>query len=74
MQAGEIVGAETRDLMWTRQRTNDNAETDYGLGWFVGGDRSGRRIVRHGGSQTGVRASLVYLSSCISWLMRPASG
>ena len=59
MQAGRIVSPETRDLMWTRQRTADGAETDSGLGWGLL-ERGGRRIVRHGGAQARVRTSLVY--------------
>ena len=36
------------------------AETGYGIGWFVDEDAQGGKVVRHGGAQTGVRASLVY--------------
>lgn len=35
-----------RDLAWTKARTNDGAETAYGLGWGVG-----RHRVRHAGYQ-----------------------
>ena len=60
MQAGEIVQLETRDRMWTRQKTVTGTETEYGLGWFIDQDRAGRKIVRHGGAQTRVRSSLVF--------------
>lgn len=59
-RAGKIVPDEARDLAWTRQTIASGKETGYGLGWFVGADKSGRRIVRHGGAQTGALASLVY--------------
>jgi serine beta-lactamase-like protein LACTB len=35
-----------RDLAWTEGRTNDGAETGYGLGWMIGGRR-----VSHSGHQ-----------------------
>lgn len=60
MQSEQVVESASRDSMWTRQSTSNGVETDYGLGWFVGSDGSGRRIVRHGGAQTGAMASLVF--------------
>jgi len=60
MRVGEIVREETCERMWTRQETALGEETDYGFGWFIGTAGGGRRIVRHGGAQTGATASLVY--------------
>jgi len=47
-----LVTHATRDAMWTRQKTSDGKETDYGLGWGVGNDL-GVTDVGHGGGQQG---------------------
>jgi CubicO group peptidase (beta-lactamase class C family) len=39
--------------------TNDREETGYEIGWRVGTDYEGRRIVSHGGSSVGGRAHLL---------------
>ncbi len=49
----------TLELLWTSQRTNDGEETNYGIGWGVGTDHHGRRVVHHGGSSVGGRAFLL---------------
>lgn len=59
MQAGKIVKPESRDLMWTPQKTRLGADTDYGFGWGIA-QRDGNKIVRHGGAQARVRTNLVY--------------
>ena len=60
MEAGALVEPETRDLMWTAQKTVDGTQTSYGLGWNVP-ERDGRRTVGHGGSQARVRTQLLLL-------------
>jgi len=58
---GDFLKAETRALMFTSQRTNDGKETGVGLGWRIGKDSEGRRILHHGGESIGGRAFvLVY--------------
>ena len=52
---------ETRTLMFTSQKTSDGKETGVGLGWRIGKDEAGRRILHHGGESIGGRAfMLVY--------------
>lgn len=46
--------------LFTSQRTSDGKETGVGLGWRVGTDGAGRRIVHHAGGMVGAR-SLVML-------------
>ena len=43
----------TRELLWTSQHTNDGEPTNYGIGWSIGTDHHGRRVVHHGGSSVG---------------------
>ena len=40
-------------LLWTSQKTRDGEETGYGIGWRVGQDTKGRRVVGHGGGSVG---------------------
>ena len=47
-----LVKAETRDQMWTRQKTSDGKDTNYGLGWGVG-ETAALRVVSHSGGQAG---------------------
>jgi serine beta-lactamase-like protein LACTB len=49
----------TVERLWTSQRTNDGIETGYGVGWSVGRDGEGRRVVSHTGSSVGGRAILL---------------
>jgi serine beta-lactamase-like protein LACTB len=43
----------TRKIWWTSQKTSDGKNTGYGIGFFVGQDFDGRRIVSHGGGSVG---------------------
>lgn len=45
--------------MWTPQRTAAGEETVYGLGWRIGRDAAGRRVVHHGGRTQDLRAFLL---------------
>jgi serine beta-lactamase-like protein LACTB len=55
----ELLRPETVALLWTSQTTTEGEETGYGIGWDVGSDYEGRRIVSHGGSSIGGRAHLL---------------
>lgn len=54
-----FLSAETLHEMFTRQKTASGQESNVGLGWRIGEDSSGRRIVHHAGSMGGCRAVLV---------------
>ncbi len=51
----QLVPAEVRDALWTRQRLADGSEIDYGLGWAVPAKST---LVSHTGSQQGASALL----------------
>jgi CubicO group peptidase (beta-lactamase class C family) len=53
------LSAESLAEMFTPQRTADGEELGVGLGWRVGTDTSGRRIVHHAGNMPGARSVLV---------------
>ena len=59
MLANKLIGAETRSLMFTSQRTKDGTETGVGLGWRIGKDKKGRIIYHHGGTSAGGRAFVI---------------
>ena len=44
---------ETLELLWASQKTRDGEKTGYGIGWRVGTDEKGRRVVGHGGGSVG---------------------
>lgn len=56
---GAALKPETRQLLWTSQRTTDGKETGYGMGWFVDRDAAGRRRVYHSGGSVGGTAYLL---------------
>jgi serine beta-lactamase-like protein LACTB len=56
---GAVLKPETRQLLWTSQRTTDGKETGYGMGWFVDRDSAGRRRVFHSGGSVGGTAYLL---------------
>ena len=49
----------TLKLLFTSQKTSDGKETGVGLGWRVGKDWRGRRILHHAGNIAGARAILM---------------
>ncbi len=57
MMSGKLVKEETRDAMWTRQKTSAGAEIVYGLGWRVG-QRDGGPVISHSGGQAGTACFL----------------
>lgn len=60
ISAGKLLKAETVAAAWTRQKTADGKETDYGLGWRIG-EVDGKRAVSHGGGQAGTSTYLLLL-------------
>jgi serine beta-lactamase-like protein LACTB len=61
MRRPGVVGPATLALLETSQHTSDGKETGYGMGWFVGKDAAGRRIIFHsGGAMGGTAYLLVY--------------
>jgi serine beta-lactamase-like protein LACTB len=56
---GALLRPETRQMLWTSQRTTDGKETGYGMGWFVDRDAAGRRRVFHSGGSVGGTAYLL---------------
>ncbi len=60
VNTGKLLNEKNRSAMWTRQKTRDGQETDYGLGWSVGTSR-GRLLVSHGGGQAGTTTRLTML-------------
>lgn len=59
LQPGYHLRPETVRVMWTPQRTAAGEDTGYGIGWRVGSDGDGRRIVHHGGRTRDLRAFLL---------------
>ncbi|MFY9345673.1 MAG: serine hydrolase domain-containing protein [Planctomycetota bacterium] len=59
LAAGKLVAPATRAAMWTRQRTSDGKEVEYGLGFRVGGE-DGRLVISHSGAQSRV-STILYL-------------
>jgi len=56
---GGFLKAGTLEMMFTSQRTADGRETGVGLGWRIGRDSTGRRILHHAGSINGGRALIM---------------
>jgi len=54
-----FLKAGTLEMMFTSQRTADGRETGVGLGWRIGRDSTGRRILHHAGSINGGRALIM---------------
>lgn len=50
---GALIERSTLETLWTRQRLRDGSETEYGIGWYVSEDATGRRMVGHGGGSIG---------------------
>ena len=48
-----------RKLLFTEQRTRDGEGVGYGLGWFIGADDDGRRLLFHSGGSVGGTSLMV---------------
>jgi hypothetical protein len=46
--------------LFTSQRTTDGKETGVGMGWQIGKDAAGRRIVHHAGGMHGARSLVMF--------------
>jgi len=51
--------AESLALLFTPQKTKDGKETKYGMGWFIGKSKSGKRIFEHSGGSVGGSSELI---------------
>ena len=51
--------AESLKLLFTPQKTKDGKETNYGMGWFIGKSKSGKRIFEHSGGSVGGSSELI---------------
>jgi serine beta-lactamase-like protein LACTB len=60
MVSGKLVDQSTREQMWTKQKTRDGKETDYGLGFRVA-ELNGARLIEHSGSQEKTATHLLLL-------------
>ena len=54
-----FISAEVRQEMWQSQSTNAGEETGVGIGWRIGEDFEGRRVIHHAGSMGGARSVLI---------------
>jgi CubicO group peptidase (beta-lactamase class C family) len=58
---GSLLKPETIQLLWRSQRTKEGKETEYGIGWGVRSDSTGRTMVSHtGGAMGGTAFLLIY--------------
>jgi len=53
------MNTESKQLLFQSQRTNDQKETGYGLGWYVGKDKNGHRIWHHAGDSFSGSSNLI---------------
>ncbi|HEY1174489.1 MAG TPA: serine hydrolase domain-containing protein [Verrucomicrobiae bacterium] len=54
-----FLKASSLKLLFTPQKTSDGKPTNYGLGWFIGKDAQGHRILWHTGGSTGGKSVLL---------------
>ena len=48
-----FLQADTIKMLWTEQQTSSGEKTGYGIGWSVGADAKGRRLIHHNGGSVG---------------------
>ena len=58
LQPGFLKSESLRQL-FTPQKTSDGKETGYGIGWFVGKSKSGRKVYAHDGGAAGGSSRLI---------------
>lgn len=58
LDGDKVLKATSRKEMWTPIKLNDGKPYGYGLGWTVT-TKTGRQIIRHGGSQSGFRTEFM---------------
>ncbi len=54
-----FLKAESLALLFTPQKTSDGKPTTYGIGWMIGRDAHGHRVMLHTGSSVGGTSALV---------------
>lgn len=54
-----FLAPQTIQLLWTSQHTRDGKRTGYGIGWAVGQDSAGHRVISHSGGSVGGTAMLL---------------
>jgi len=54
-----FLKSESLRLLFTSQKTMDERETGYGIGWFIGKSKSGQRIFEHAGGSAGGTSQLI---------------
>ena len=54
-----LLKRSTIDTLWTPLKLNDGRSTNYGIGWFIRHDKSGRLVVSHSGGSIGGTANLL---------------
>jgi serine beta-lactamase-like protein LACTB, mitochondrial len=52
----KFLERETSELLFTSQKLVNGGETNYGIGWRIGKDAKGRKIVNHSGTSIGGKA------------------
>jgi CubicO group peptidase (beta-lactamase class C family) len=57
LSEGQLVRPESLAQMWTKPKTRDGKESDYGFGFLIG-ERNGQQRVFNDGSQAGTRTFL----------------
>ena len=57
LSEGQLVRPETLAKMWTKPKTRDGKESDYGFGFLIG-EKNGQQRVFNDGSQAGTRTFL----------------
>jgi serine beta-lactamase-like protein LACTB, mitochondrial len=54
-----FLKASSLKLLFTSQKTSDGKTTGYGIGWFIGKDAAGHRILMHTGGSVGGKSVLL---------------
>lgn len=58
LMAGQIVGRESLEAMWTRRKLASGETTGYGLGWNIA-EVEGVKVIQHSGGQQGANTHLL---------------
>jgi len=61
LMRGGLLAPETLEILFTPMTTAGGEQTGYGLGWFVGRNDNGERIINHHGTHFGGTAFLLML-------------
>lgn len=58
LNTGKLLDEQSRETMWTEQKTKAGEDTGYGLGWGVTPAQDGIRRLTHSGNQAGAASAL----------------